>query len=52
MKKILETYKYFIVFLLLLQFFSLSEPTSTTQIAEGTKYQTNFMMLSDPGGSG
>ncbi|MGH0789841.1 hypothetical protein ACQVTU_19355 [Bacillus cereus] len=52
MKKIQGTYKYIIVFLLLLQFFCVSEPTSTTQIAEGTKNLTNFMMKSDPGGSG
>ncbi|MEW4153250.1 hypothetical protein ACWKTS_30510 [Bacillus toyonensis] len=52
MKKILGTYKYFIVFLLLLQFICVSESTSTTQIAEGTKHKTNFMMISDPGGSG
>ncbi|MED1304074.1 hypothetical protein P4U65_26770 [Bacillus pacificus] len=52
MKKIFGTYKYIIVFLLFLQFFGLSEPTSTTQIAEGTKHTTNFMMVSDPGGSG
>lgn len=52
MKKILGAYKYIIVFLLFLQFFCVSEPTSTTQIAEGTKHITNPMMRSDPGGSG